>query len=528
MLTITRNRRRMISSLLERALQPSEYYWFDLYHRPTVRRQMAREEERHRLNPAIAFSLMAMGIRRRTSDETTTYGYGSGNVTLIPSEVLPPPRGSQDLSERLKDEAEKYLNQAILSADKATGSWLQIAQAATILMQLEMEVSPSYLRYLYLAAIFFRAPSLQIALDQEARTSIGVRFQNGPLMKAPNEIKRSSITMEAAARLRLLPLWVGSRVGVAFPNIEFHQTHFKEVDVQEAYSFAPWPDDQVLTDDSKDAYAYSLRARIIGLSILSTALGARFMPYGLNYAEPTDLLSKCLRILDDSEFVLDLSREVIDLHENSYYRLSMVRLVTSVCHMHGIVIRRCNLAHCDALRSTVVSRLRGEMQAKDEAGVRPRQRKFASVALELWVEIMEVYVTELDTDHLTYTTSGGIEAGVRLHVSRYQIDVLRLYVAATYQVRGGVINTLRLVGVQSPNNDDLVQQMTDVAERLQERIVRHTKLLEDCEQRLFGHNFTTYNNDVPVAHPLADYRPISVSIEAPSTDLAPYRISRNG
>lgn len=498
---------------------------------------MIREEERHRLNPAIAFALLAMALRQRGSDEATTYGYGSGTVTLIPSQVFTPPRSADDLSERLKTEAEKYLNQAILTADKATGNWLQIAQAATILMQLEMELSPTYLRYLYLAAIFFRAPSLQLALDQEAKTNFGVRFHKGPLTKPPISlsVQRSSITMEVAARLRLLPLWVGSRLGVAFPNIEFHQSDFKEIDVQDAYAFAPWPDEEVFKGDSKEAHANNIRSRIVGLSILSTGLGARFMPYGLDYSKPDEELQKCLRILDDSEFILDLSREVIDLEENSYFRLNIIRLITSVCHMHGAVIRRCNLAHCDGLRNMVVAKLRGEdMEKKEEKGsdqkwknqAPDRPKKFTSVALSLWVELMETYMTELDTDHLVYTSSAGYMAGGggggggKLLISRYQIDVLRLYVAATSQLCGGVINTLQLVDDSlEPMQDDLVKSLSSVAERLQEKITRHTRMMEEIEEHRFGFNFTTYgaSDHLPIAHPTADYRPILTA----STSSAP-------
>jgi hypothetical protein len=511
----------MVSSLLQKALEPSHYYWFEMYHAPTIKHQMSHEEERHGLNPAIAFSLMAIALRKRTSDGASTYGHGDGDVTLIPNEVISPPRGPNDLSERLKKEAEKYLDQAILTADKATGSWLQIAQAATILMQLEMELSPPYMRFLYLAAIFFRAPSLQIALDQEAKATVGIKFQSGPLMRSPNsrDVKRGSITMESAARLRLLPLWVGSRVGVAFPNIEFHQTHFKEEDILQAYAFAPWSDEEDRTGESKDDYANSLRSRIVGLSILSTGLGARFMPYGLNYADPPEALQKCLRILDDSEFVLDLSREVIDFEEKSYYRLAMIRLVTSVVHMHGIVIRRCNLAHCDALRQTLVANLGGKDGIEGKSGSTSKPMKFTSPALDLWCEVMQVFITEFDTDHLVYTTTSdsntinndGNSTGSRLHISRYQIDVVRLYVAATFQLRGGIINTLQLVGVDRPMEDELVQNLSNVAEKLQDCILRHVRLMDENEKRQRGHQFTSIS-DLPLAHPHADYHPIGSAL----------------
>lgn len=511
--------RRIIGHLLDRVIEPTHHHWFQLCHVGSVRNAVMRQDLRETVNPALAFALVSMAIRQRSAK--FAYGLSQQPTSMIPVEIVPPPSRPNDISDKLKQAADAYLAQAIVSADQATGSWLEIAQAAMLLMHLEPELSPAYLHYLQITLTFTRAPGLQAALESEAKQTTGNTFQDSP-MQTPQtpDVRRSSIKIEEAARLRLFPLWLSSRLGMIFPNVELRQLGLAPGDVDGAFCFAPWPDEPLPPKESPAYRPHAIQSRILGLNLLSVGLKARFLPLELDYTEPSEDLGNMLRRIDVAEQIFGARRPAVDLTSASYARLMMLRFCTSVCHLHGIILRRTGLVHSTSLRSRVVARIqearqmasgRGELRGRDEvsklasaaaAAESDFEEKsicekddliFDSPTITAWPDVQQLYMTELDVDYIAHCD------GHPLHTSQFQLDVLRLCAAATVQLRDGVVNTLRVAGCKRPLNDPIVVNLSTAASEMQDKLKRHTKAMKEEERRRspsspappFSHSQTT-------------------------------------
>lgn len=502
--------RRIIGHLLDRVVEPTHHHWFQLCHVRTIRDAIMRQDLRSTANPALAFALMSMAIRQQSAK--VAYGLSARPTSMIPAEIVPPNSRPDDISERLKQAADAYLAQAIVSADQATGSWLEIAQAAMMLMHLEPELSPAYLHYLQITLTFTRAPGLQAALESEARQTTGNQFQLSPLQPPQTpDVRRSSVKIEEAARLRLFPLWLSSRLGMIFPNVEMRQLGLAPNDVDGAFCFAPWPDETLPPKDDPAYRPHGIEARIMGLSLLSLGLKARFLPLELDYAQPSEQLGDMLRRIDGAEKIFRMRRPLVDLTMPSYARLMLLRFCTSLCHLHGIVLRRTGVLHSASLRDRLVARIQGARPAEGAGHIqgRPEVSKIAARAacsepsnfhenheqerskgseerdlitfdsptIMAWPDVQQLYMTELDTDYRAYCDGGP------LYTSTFQLDVLRLCAAASAQLRDGVVTTLRVAGCQRPLDDIIVLNLSLAASKMQEKIKRHVSAMQEEKVR---------------------------------------------
>lgn len=467
---------RMIVFLLNNAFTHSHYYWFDMWHMPTIRRAGNSEDARINVHPSLVFGMVAIGLRQRQS-RRRTYGMGIGE-TLISDEVIPPARNDSDLSERIKDAANVFLEQDIISTNRNTNSWLDTAKAALMLMQLERELSPRYLYLLGIARSIMLNSNLHQALKVESDKSTNNRYQNSPLQKpiSKGDPCRSNVQIEEAARLALLPIWAGTRIGMAYFNVETHQTGFSPEDLVESYVFAPWSDGSPEESQKNtrgpgessptarwENKTNDVGARILGLNVMYTNYRARYLPYGLDYNKPTSELTSILRAVDDMEFIYSLMVEEVDWLEQSFFRLLMMRFTTSLCHLHGILIRRLGHAHCDSLRNQIVT---NSTTNNETAGIKDNLT-FESPVLRGWCRVQQIYMTEIDLDYMSADGQGHL-----LQVTKFQCDVIRLYWLGTKHFHKGVKEALRLAGLDH-RKDELAQMLYTTAQELGLRIRRH-------------------------------------------------------
>jgi len=458
-------------------------------HGPTIKDALLPPKDRNKLNPSIVFALLASSLREHNlaSNRSLQSVYGSSVsnesiVTLVPQEANHFRAGSTfDLAERLKSEADSYLTQAIISADGALGSWLTIAQAALLLMQNEEELSPEYGRYLEIAEICFRSPSLQQALANEAELSTGNRFHLGPMqtLSTPDTC-RSSVMIEEAARLRLLPLWVMSRVGVIYPNAEFVQTSFTAAEVEQAYVFGFWREQFVHFPGPDEEMANSARTRIIGLNVLYTVLKAIYLPYQLDYADADGALNSLLQVLDDADLIPGMIQDLGEMEKKPLTRLRTFGLAISVVHLHGHLIRRLGFAHCDNLRSRLSAQLAQKHHQSQDA-LPPVKMEFKSPSYEVWCDLIERFLVEFewDTTVTADTTTLQSEIQQKIRLSPFQVQVVSRYVEVTESLRDGAINTLKLCGATNAATDPVIVRMSDLVRRLQNQIQRHPHRIKD-------------------------------------------------
>jgi len=490
----------MVTFLLNTALTDSHYYWFDMWHMPTIRRAAYSDRERENVHPALVYGMVAIGLRQRQS-RRRTYGSGVGE-TLIPDEAIPPASNPNDISELIKEAANTFLEQDLASPDRDFRSWLDTAKAALMLMQLEHELSPRYLHLLGIARTVLRSTNLIKAIQAEAKITNGNQFQNSPIQKEVTaDVSRSSIEMEEAARLALLPLWIGTRTGIAYFNVEIHQTGFEYNDVSQSYVFATWPDGQPEEFQKKskekirsgtserEEMANNTRARIMGLNAMYSNFMARSLPYDCDYSNPIPLLNRALRNLDDMEFMFEMMSEVVDWLEPSYFRTTMMRFCTAVCYLHGVIIRRVGFAHCDSLRQGLVASIKSSRSSdgNDNDGSSPptnnnnnnnpassstpssSPKHFQSAILRGWCKIQQIYISEMDLDYISCNGQGHL-----LQMTKFQSDVIRLYWLGTQHLYRGVKKSLIMVGNKNNYKEDEVYSLLyKTSQELGMRIKRH-------------------------------------------------------
>ncbi|UZJ53543.1 hypothetical protein CBS101457_002863 [Exobasidium rhododendri] len=484
---------RIVTFLLNSAFTHSHYYWFDMWHLPTIRRAGYSEREREHIHPALVYGMVAVGLRQRQS-RRRSYGMGVGE-TMIPDEVMPPPLGPDDLSEKIKEAAHTFLEQDLASPERDSRSWLDTAKAALMLMQLENELSPRYLYLLGIAASVLRTTNLKQILHAEAEITTANRFQDSPIQnRVTPDVPRSSIEREEAARLALLPLWLGTRTGMAYFNVEINQNRFVPEDMADSYVFAPWSDGQSEESQKKSSdvstagtlereeMSSNLRAKILGLNVMYTNFLVRSLPYDIKYTDPSVLFKKTLHNLDDLEFMFQMMSEVVDWLEPSFFRMMMMRFCTSVCYLHGAIIRRIGFAHCDALRKTIVDKLDGK-EDNHNNNTTPRKLEFESSIFRGWCRVQQIYMTEMDLDHIAANGQGHL-----LQITKFQSDVIRLYWLGTQSFYRGVKKSLQLAGMDH-KEDQVAQLLHKTVQDLGMRMRRH-----DRATNLRLSNYNTVNS----------------------------------
>ncbi|PWN91148.1 hypothetical protein FA10DRAFT_284094 [Acaromyces ingoldii] len=496
---------RTVAYLVDQSMSwASSNHWFEMIYLPGLKRDIQLERNRSRVNPALAFALTAVALRERTAWQQgrRPYGIGPGH-TLIADEMLPAAQSPYDVSERIKVAAQAYLEQSIVcmqGAAEAGGaiSIVQSAQAALLLMLLETEVSPGCMYYLGLASsLVLRSPHAQATLDHEAATTTGNRFQDSPMQRpmCDGTVARSSTQVEEVARLRLLPVWWGSRIGMAYFNVEIANSIYRPTDMDSAYVFGPWPEEHSsVTEKGENDFADSVRARILGLNVMATNLQSRFLPYELDYSQPTEALAKVLKCVDDDEFIFSMLLEALDWEAQTFFTFMVLRFCTSICHLHGMLIRRLGFAHSDALRPRICARLRGEQPASDDGQLGGSNITFQSPILSTWPDVLRRYMKEMDEDYAQavarhqhspehfYGSASppslpqqATPHSSSLRLTKFQLDVLKLYVAATIHLRNGVMEALKLAGRSENDIEDevLVVRLKDAMDDLSRRIRRH-------------------------------------------------------